>query len=135
MKSMIFDTGPIISLALNNLLWVLDPLKKKFKGNFYITKSVKKEIIDRPLNSKKFKFEALQVLHLYEKNVIELTGNDEIEIQAQVPTYSFDYPRGTRLISSRFIRSKGPAHGNDDEHRQYRTARLPGAPFRRVNRN
>ena len=43
MRSIIFDTGPIISLVTNNMLWLLEPLKKQFKGEFYITKSVKKE--------------------------------------------------------------------------------------------
>ncbi len=72
MRTIIFDSGPIISLSMNNLFWVLPRLKEKFKGKFYITPSVKKEIIDNPLSSKKFKFEALQVLKEYKDNVLEL---------------------------------------------------------------
>ena len=72
MKSLIFDSGPIISLSMNNLLWVLKELKKSYDGKFYITMNVKKEIIDNPLNSKKFKFEALQVMKQQEDGVIEL---------------------------------------------------------------
>ena len=61
MKSLIFDAGPIISLATNNLLWILEPLKNKFDGKFYLTDAVKRELVDRPLETKKFKFEAIQV--------------------------------------------------------------------------
>ena len=54
MKSLVFDSGPIISLATNNLLWVLEPLKNKFNGKFFITQAVKGEIVERPLETKKF---------------------------------------------------------------------------------
>src|SRR3989338_2111789 len=75
MKSLIFDAGPIISLATNNLLWILEPLKKKFNGKFYITEAVRKEVVDRPLETKKFKFEAIQVESLIEKGVLEIIDN------------------------------------------------------------
>jgi len=72
MKSIIFDSGPVISLSMNNLLWVLREIKKKYKGKFLITPGVKSEIIGRPLTSKKFKFEALQVLKEFKDNILEL---------------------------------------------------------------
>ena len=78
MKSMVFDTGPIISLATNNLLWILEPLKKKFGGKFYITESVKHELVDVPLGTKKFKFEAIQVEKLIEDNILEVVNYDSI---------------------------------------------------------
>ena len=78
MKSLIFDAGPIISLATNNLLWVLEPLKKEFNGKFYITEPVKHELVDRPLETKKFKFEAIQVEKLLETGVIEIADNSFI---------------------------------------------------------
>ncbi|MFH1408866.1 MAG: hypothetical protein ABIH34_03090 [Nanoarchaeota archaeon] len=71
MKSLIFDSGPIISLAMNNLLWLLSPLKKQFQGSFVITPGVKNELIDHPMEIKRFEFEALQVLK--ELNVGTLT--------------------------------------------------------------
>ncbi len=67
MKSIIFDAGPIITLSMNNLMWLLETFKKRFEGEFYISESVKYEIIDRPMEGKKFKFEALQTL-VYVKN-------------------------------------------------------------------
>ncbi|MEK6983214.1 MAG: hypothetical protein AABX33_01460 [Nanoarchaeota archaeon] len=78
MKSLIFDAGPIISLATNNLLWILDPLKKEFNGNFFITQPVKWELIDKPLETKKFKFEAIQVEKLIENGVLEVIDNSFI---------------------------------------------------------
>ena len=75
MKSLIFDSGPIISLTTNNLLWLIEPLKKKFNGNFYITEAVKLELVDVPLKTKKFKFEAIQVEKLIENGTIEVIDN------------------------------------------------------------
>ncbi len=72
MKALVFDTGPIINLAMNNLLWILKELKALFKGEFYITPSVKRESVDRPLTSKKFKFEALQVLKLVQDGILKV---------------------------------------------------------------
>ncbi|HLG25154.1 MAG TPA: hypothetical protein VI564_09555 [Candidatus Nanoarchaeia archaeon] len=72
MKSLIFDTGPIISLTTNNLLWILEPLKEKFAGKFYITEAVKRELIDGPIYIKRFKFEAIQVQRLIDVGVLEV---------------------------------------------------------------
>ena len=78
MKSIIFDAGPIISLATNNLLFILPPLKKQFNGKFYLTSSVKKELVDRPFEIKKFKFEAIQIEKLIEDGVLEVIDNNFI---------------------------------------------------------
>ncbi len=83
MKSLIFDTGPVISLATNNLLWILEPLRKQFNGKFFITESVKKELVDRPLEIKKFKFEAIQVEKLIENGVLEVIDNSIIREETQ----------------------------------------------------
>ncbi len=72
MKSAIFDSGTIISLTTNNLLWILKPMKKEFGGEFYITESVRKELVDSPLETKAFKFEAFQVLNLIETGVLKV---------------------------------------------------------------
>ena len=75
MKSLVFDSGPIISLATNNLLWVLEPLKKEFNGQFCITNMVKSEIVGRPLEIKKYKFEAIQIEKLIEDGVLNVVDN------------------------------------------------------------
>ena len=81
MKSLIFDAGPIISLATNNLLWILEPLKNRFNGKFYITEAVKRELVDRPLETKKFKFEAIQVEKLIENGTLEIVDNAFIRLE------------------------------------------------------
>ena len=78
MKSLIFDAGPVISLTMNNLLWILEPLKRKFNGKFYITESVRRELVDRPLGTKKFKFEAIQVERLIENGILEIFDSSSI---------------------------------------------------------
>lgn len=67
MKYLVFDAGPIITLTMNNMLWILRDLKKKFQGEFIIPESIKYELIDKPIEGKKFKFEALHTL-TYLKN-------------------------------------------------------------------
>ncbi|MFH1439999.1 MAG: hypothetical protein ABIG89_05505 [Candidatus Woesearchaeota archaeon] len=80
MKALIFDTGPIISLTLNNLLWILEPLKKKFSGEFFITPGVYDELIEKPLKTKKYKFEALQILPYISKGVLNVLDEDKIRL-------------------------------------------------------
>lgn len=78
-KALVFDTGPIISLTINNLIWILEPLKERFKGQFYITPNVYQELIQRPLETKKYKFEALQVLPFISKGIIEIITLPEMK--------------------------------------------------------
>lgn len=71
MKSLVFDAGPLISLTSNNLLWTLEPLSKIYNGDFILPESVKSELIDEPLLTKKFRFEALQVEEYVKKGVLK----------------------------------------------------------------
>ncbi|MEK6947859.1 MAG: hypothetical protein AABX19_01305 [Nanoarchaeota archaeon] len=61
MKTIVLDTSSVISLVTNNLLEIIKPLKEKFKGTFYIPESVEYELIDKPLETKMFKLEAIMV--------------------------------------------------------------------------
>ncbi len=70
MRSIIFDSGPVISLTVNNLLWILEALKDRYNGEYIIPTSVKKELIDVPLATKKFKFESLQVLDTIRRDIV-----------------------------------------------------------------
>lgn len=81
-KCIVFDTGPIISLVMNNLLWVIEDLGKIYDGNFFITPGVKKELIDKPLSTKKFKFEALQVLSYTSKNILQIVDMKRVHDDA-----------------------------------------------------
>ena len=71
-KVLFFDAGPVISLVMSRLHWLLPLLKKKFGGRFYITPGVKTELVDRPLSIHRFAFEALQVQKLISEGVLEV---------------------------------------------------------------
>jgi len=71
-KIIFFDTGPIISLVMSRLVWILPKLKEKFGGKFYITPAVKRELVERPLKIKRFEFEALQTMKLIREGVLEV---------------------------------------------------------------
>jgi len=76
MKSIVFDSSTIISLAMQDLLWVLKPLKSALDGEFYISESVKRELVDKPLLSKKFKYEALSIMYLLEQGDLKQYSDD-----------------------------------------------------------
>lgn len=71
-KVIFFDSGPIISLVMSRLIWILPELKKKYGGKFYITPAVKRELVERPLLVKRFSFEALQVSKLIDESILEV---------------------------------------------------------------
>ncbi len=81
-KPLVFDTGPIISLTLNNILWVLESLHEKSGVEFLITPAVYYELIERPLSTKKYKFEALQILPLITRGILKKTGTPELASKA-----------------------------------------------------
>ena len=72
MKTLFFDAGPIITLVMSRLVWILPKLKEKFGGKFYITPGVKRELVERPLGIKRFEFEALQVMKLIRDGTLEV---------------------------------------------------------------
>ncbi|MCX8147150.1 MAG: hypothetical protein N3D84_01645 [Candidatus Woesearchaeota archaeon] len=96
-KSIVFDAGPIITLATNNLLYLLDELKKDFNGDFIMPSAVKKELVDRPLQSKRFKFEALQVLSCINKGTLKVVDDPKANEEAN----------SLLDIANRIFRAKG----------------------------
>lgn len=83
-NNIVFDTGPLISLATNNLLWALRPLKQAFSGQFYITQATKYELVDHPLSTKRFKFEALQGMELIRGGILEVIDSAAIKNNAML---------------------------------------------------
>ena len=71
-RKLFFDTGPIITLVMSGLSGILPELKKKFGGKFYITPSVKRELVTRPMDIKRYEFEAMQALKLIKDGVLEV---------------------------------------------------------------
>lgn len=74
-KILFFDAGPIISLVMSRVAWILPELKKKFGGKFYITPAVQRELVERPLSVKRYEFEALQVMKFIREGVLEIYTN------------------------------------------------------------
>ena len=77
-KALVFDSSSIITLALNSMLNILEPLKKEFDGKFLITSHVHKEIIDNPLKQKRFELEALLIAGLVEKGILEIVSSKNL---------------------------------------------------------
>ncbi len=100
MRNIIFDSGPVITLAMNDLLWVLPELKKRFLGDFLISNDVKSEIVDRPLLSKKYKFEAVRILNLIEEGGLKVYPGDlrkKTEILMELANNMF-YAKGRPIV-------------------------------------
>ncbi len=74
MKTLVFDAGPVISLVTDNLIGILEELKKKFEIEFIISNSVKQELVDNALNTKKFAFEGMLISSYINKNVLKLSS-------------------------------------------------------------
>lgn len=74
-KYIIFDSGTLISFAMNGLFLEFSKLKEIFKGKFLITNEVKKEIIDVPLGIKKFELQALKLKDLIDRGILEFPEN------------------------------------------------------------
>jgi len=74
-KAIIFDSSTLINFALNGLLQELRELKKLFDGKFLITKEVVGEIIDKPMNIKRFELEALKLKELLMDKVLEMPSS------------------------------------------------------------
>ena len=71
-RVLFFDTGQIITLVMSRLVWILPELKKQFGGKFYITPAVKRELVTRPMDIKRYEFEALEALKLIKEGVLEI---------------------------------------------------------------
>lgn len=71
MKSIIFDSSALISLSMNGLTHVLNDLKPHFEGKFLITEEVKYEVIDKPIQIKRFELEAVRIQQLLDENILE----------------------------------------------------------------
>ena len=78
MKAIIFDSSTIINLAMNNLLWTLQPLKERYGGDFYITQSIKREIIDTPFHIKRFKLESIQIQNMLTKGIFKVYTEQDL---------------------------------------------------------
>jgi len=85
-KIAILDSSTLINLAMNGLLDILPSIKKMFNIKFIITRQIKYEVIDKPLNIKRFHLGALMIKKLFDEIIIELPSSIKLkdeEIQAR----------------------------------------------------
>ncbi len=97
MKIIVFDSSSIISLATNNLLWILKELKNYFEGKFVIPESVKKELIDNPLSSKFYKLEAIMINNYINEGYLEVYKEINVDELLDVSNKIY-YVEGKNLI-------------------------------------
>jgi predicted nucleic acid-binding protein len=105
-KFLIFDAGPLINFSMNGILPLLEKLKKEFNGEFVITKEVKHEIIDRPINIKRFELGALKLKDLFDRGIIKHAPISEQQIN-QLRKIRDDY---LNIANSTFITKKRNVH-------------------------
>ncbi|MCX6747286.1 MAG: hypothetical protein NTU63_04105 [Candidatus Pacearchaeota archaeon] len=108
-KAIIFDSSTLINFAMNGLLEEFRDLKRMFGGKFLITKEVKWEIIDNPMEIKRFELEALKLNELFLEKVLEMPssiGIDEKtvskmtqEIKNIANNTFFGYGKGMEIIA------------------------------------
>ncbi len=105
-KYLIFDAGPLINFSMNGLVDILEKLQKEFNGEFLITKEVKEEVIDNPLNIKKFELEALRLEALFKKGIIKHANitNKQVEELRVIRNNLMEIANNT------FKTNKGPIH-------------------------
>lgn len=78
MKALIFDSGTLINLSMNGLLYILEKLKLNFKGKFFITDQVKYEVIDRPIGIQRYELGALSIKNLLDTGILELPNKSNM---------------------------------------------------------
>jgi predicted nucleic acid-binding protein len=78
-KAIVFDSGALISLSMNGLLYVLKRFKEDFNGHFLIPAGVKEELVDYPIKRKKFELEALRINSLIKEGILELPDSVRID--------------------------------------------------------
>jgi len=81
-RTIVFDSGPLISLTMSNLLWILEPLKSHFGGRFVITPRVEEEIIKHPLTTNRFRFEAIQIQEKVSEGTLQVVQGPKIQALA-----------------------------------------------------
>ena len=71
-KVLVLDSGILINLSMNGLLYLFEKMKKISGVRFVVTEDVKYETIDRPVNVPRFELEALQIKSLIENKIVEM---------------------------------------------------------------
>jgi len=87
MVKIVVDSSSIISLAMNCLLWVYDELKNK-NIEFLVPTSVRNEVINSGLESQKYKYEALRVMHHFANGTFKAISVEDKELVSKLIHYA-----------------------------------------------
>ncbi len=79
MKVLIFDAGTLINFSINGIEELIAELKRINNARFVITYDVKKEIVKRPLNTKKYELSALKMKKLIDDKIIEMPSDLNVD--------------------------------------------------------
>lgn len=87
-KILILDSGPIINFSMNSLLYLFEKIDLIPEMDIVMTDFVRKEVVDYPLNIKRFELDALRVNELIQKKIIKTPADfgiskEEISKQTQ----------------------------------------------------
>jgi len=93
MKSLLFDSSALISLGLTTSFPLLEKLKEDYEGQFAIPLAVKKEVVDKALQIKRFKYEGYKIKNLIDKGVLEVINESP---------YRSDVQRLSKLANTTF---------------------------------
>ncbi len=77
----VFDAGPVITSAINGLLYSLPEIKKLFNADFLIPQAVHYELIEKPMSTKKHKLEAYHVIKLINNNTLHTVDKKYLHAQ------------------------------------------------------
>jgi predicted nucleic acid-binding protein len=80
-RSIVIDAGSIISLSMNCMLPIFKALKSD-KIEFTISKTVHKELFDKPINNPKFKYSAMKVEQFISDGTIKIIHSKEVDTKS-----------------------------------------------------
>jgi hypothetical protein len=81
MKIIILDSGTLINLSMNGLLYLVEDLEKNSEVKFVITTQVKYEVVDRPINVPRFELGALRVRDMIDAGVLQIPSSLQVSEQ------------------------------------------------------
>jgi hypothetical protein len=74
-KILIFDSGTLINLSMNGLLYILEEFKKISDVRFMITEQARLETVDRPSNVPRFELGALRIKQMINEEILEMPSS------------------------------------------------------------
>ena len=109
-KAIIFDSGTLITLSMNDLLGMLRELKKSFNGKFIITREVENEIVFKPMKIKRFKLGAMRLKRLIDDKTLEFPSSLQIS-DKEISRMTKEILKDANTL---FISDKRPVHIIDE---------------------